>query len=620
MPMPHARNGATKTFLLELLKPSRYDDDGYVVQWWRGSVPSNSLAAVYGLALDACRREVLGSGVRIEVGVRDESTCVLPLRRLIRRFKRNGLNGLVCLVGVQTNQFPRALDIARQLRGAGIQVAIGGFHVSGCLAMLPELPPDLREAQALGVCLFAGEAEDRLDDLLRAAHERRLAPLYNFMSQLPGLEAQPLPVLPAPHIRGYLGNIASFDAGRGCPFACSFCTIINVQGRKSRSRTADDVEALIRVGAAQGVRSYFITDDNFARNKNWEAILDRIIQLRHAHGLKIHLNMQVDTLCHKIPNFVEKAALAGCTKVFIGLENINPANLQGACKGQNQITEYRAMLQAWRRVKVLTFAGYILGFPHDTPDSIARDIAVIQRELPIDILEFFILTPLPGSKDHQDLAMKGMPLDPDMNRYDSEHVTTAHARMTPEEWTSIYQRAWHLYYSPAHIETLLKRAVAAGSSARRVAEATFFFYASAVYEGVHPLQGGLLRRKCRRQRRPGLGRENLLIFSARRVRETFATYVPMLRLLWRIDRLRRRVQRDPASRSYSDLAIAPIAAAHEEGLDLYQTSDAARQAAARAKARAESVRPVQPGVATSDRVPRRDGHDGRVSLHPLPTG
>ena len=73
--------------------------------------------------------------------------------------------------------------------------------------------------------------------------------------------------------------------------------------------------------------------------------------------------MQVDTLCHKIPNFVEKAARAGCTKVFIGLENINPANLKGASKGQNQITEYRAMLQAWREAKVLTFAGYILGFP-----------------------------------------------------------------------------------------------------------------------------------------------------------------------------------------------------------------------------------------------------------------
>lgn len=590
--VPPISASTPSTFLLELIKPSHYDDDGYVIQWWRGSVPSNSLSSLYGLALDACQRQVLGSEVKIELTVRDETTSVLPLRRIIRRFQRNGLKGLVCLVGVQTNQFPRALDIAKQFRAAGIQVAIGGFHVSGCLAMLPNLPPDLREAQEHGVCLFAGEAEGRLDDLLQAAHARRLAPLYDFMKDLPGLEAQPLPYLPQRDVRRYVGNIASFDAGRGCPFTCSFCTIINVQGRKSRYRTADDIENLIRASAAQGVGSFFITDDNFARNKNWEAILDRIIDLRHKQGFKIHLNMQVDTCCHKIPNFVEKAARAGCTKVFIGLENINPANLKGASKGQNQITEYRVMLQAWRKVKVLTFAGYILGFPNDTPDSIARDIAVIQRELPIDLLEFFMLTPLPGSKDHQDLFLKGVPMDADMNKYDSEHVTTAHPRMTDAEWLAIYDRAWHLYYSPEHIETLMKRSVAAGYSARRVADAAFYFYASAVHERVHPLQGGFIRRKRRSQRRSGMPRENPVAFTLRRVREVFITYVPMLRLFWTIDRLRRRVKRDPQNRLYSDLAIAPVRGVQDEELELYQTSDAARQAAARAKARAATLRPA----------------------------
>ena len=601
--LARAAGGDSRTFLLELVKPSHYDDDGYVIQWWRGSVPSNSLAALYGLAMDARAREVLGHSVRIEVGVHDETTGVLPLRRIVRRFRRHRLNGLVCLVGVQTNQFARALDIARTLRAARIQVAIGGFHVSGCLAMLPELPPELREAQALGICLFAGEAEGRLDDLLRAAQARDLPTLCDYTKDLPGLEAQPLPSLPTWLTRKYLGNIASFDAGRGCPFTCSFCTIINVQGRKSRYRTADDVEQVIRTGAAHGVRSYFITDDNFARNKNWEAILDRIIELRQRHGLRIHLNMQVDTLCHRIPGFVEKAALAGCTKVFIGLESINPANLEAASKGQNLITEYRAMLQAWRRAGVLTFAGYILGFPHDTPDTIARDIAVIQRELPVDILEFFILTPVPGSQDHRELFLQGVPLDPDTNRYDSEHVVGPHPRMTAEEWQAIYDRAWHLYYSPAHIETLLRRAVVGGASPRRVAEAIFFFSASTAYERVHPLQVGLLRRKRRRHRRPGLPHEHALIFTLRRIREAFATYVPMVRSLWSIDRVRRRIQDDPAGRAYSDRAIAPVGIAPEDDLELYRTSDAARQAAARGRARA--------ALRTGDEAPHFPSEGGR---------
>jgi radical SAM superfamily enzyme YgiQ (UPF0313 family) len=581
--------GRPGTFQLQLIKPSHYDDDGYVIQWWRGSVPSNSLSTLFGLAEDARQRRVLGDDLPIDIEVRDESTEILPLRRIIRRFARNGNVGLVCLVGVQSNQFPRAMDIARPLRAAGIQVAIGGFHVSGSLAMLPELLPDVREAQELGICLFAGEAEGRLDELLRAAHSRRLPPVFNFMADLPGLEAQALPSLPVSNVRRYLGNIASFDAGRGCPFSCSFCTIINVQGRKSRYRTADDVEALIRAGAAQGFKSYFITDDNFARNKNWEAILDRIIELRRDHGFKIHLNMQVDTCCHKLPNFIEKAARAGCTKVFIGLENINPANLKEASKGQNQITEYRAMLQAWRKHKVLTFAGYILGFAHDTPESIAGDIAVIQRELPIDMLEFFILTPLPGSKDHQDLYRNGTRMDPDMNKYDSEHVVTAHQHMTAEQWTAAYDRAWHLYYSPAHIETLLRRAMANGASPRRVAEAAFFFYAAAVFERVHPLQSGLFRRKARRQRRSGLPRESVPAFALRRLGDMWRTYVPMLGLLWRIDRLRRRIQRDPNATRYTDLAIAPAGAAAADDLELFRQTDAARAAAAWARGKRVSL-------------------------------
>ncbi len=377
-----------KRFLIELIKPSHYDDDGYVIQWWRGFIPSNSLSALYGIALDACERRVLGDDVGIEIEARDETNATIPIRRIIRRMKRNENAGLVCFVGVQTNQFPRTMDMARELRAAGLKVAIGGFHISGSLAMLPELTPELREAVELGITLFAGEVEDHFGDLLRAAAEDRLEPIYNFMSDLPELGQQPLPFMPRRYVRRYAGAMGCFDAGRGCPFSCSFCTIINVQGRKSRFRTADDIEQLIRKNLAQGTKSFFISDDDFARNRNWEEILDRIIELRNRDKLKVHLTLQVDTLSHKIPGFIKKAALAGCKKVFIGLENINPESLKSASKGQNRITEYRAMLQAWHDAKVITYAGYILGFPNDTAESIERDIKIIQRELPIDLIEF----------------------------------------------------------------------------------------------------------------------------------------------------------------------------------------------------------------------------------------
>src|SRR5712692_9073688 len=175
-------------FLVELIKPSHYDDDGYVIQWWRGFLPSSSLSSLYGLALDAHQTRILGDNVDIEIEAHDEINSIISIKRIIRRFRRNGNRGIVCLVGVQTNQYVRALDIARQLRSAGIQVAIGGFHVSGCIAMLPELTPELKEAIELGITLFAGEAEGRLGIIFQAAYEGRLRPLYDFMKALPHLE------------------------------------------------------------------------------------------------------------------------------------------------------------------------------------------------------------------------------------------------------------------------------------------------------------------------------------------------------------------------------------------------------------------------------------------------
>jgi radical SAM superfamily enzyme YgiQ (UPF0313 family) len=540
---------------MEIIKPSHYDDDGYVIQWVRAFIPSNSLACLYALVEDARRRRALGPDVDIVVNAYDEIHTVIPVRHIIRRIQAGGGRGLVLLAGVQSNQFPRAIDLAREFRAAGLAVAVGGFHVSGCLAMLPELPPDLRAAQEMGVTLFAGEAEGRLEQLLADAYHGRLRPVYNFLSDLPDLRGQVIPVLPGGVLRRYMQQESPFDAGRGCPFQCSFCTIINVQGRKSRYRDADDVERVVRANLAQGVRKFFITDDDLARNKNWEAIFDRLIALRENEGLRFRLLMQVDTQCHKIPRFVDKAARAGCSRVFVGLESVNPENLAAARKHQNHVDQYRTLLQAWRAHRVLTIAGYILGFPADTPESIERDIRTIQRELPIDILEFFVLTPLPGSADHQALYRRGVWMDPDLNRYDVEHVTTAHPRMSARQWRDIYDRAWHLYYSPQHVETLLRRARASNLGTKRMAASIMWYYGSYRFEKVHPLQGGVLRRKVRTTRRPGLPRESPLPFYPRRAWELLTTYSDMGNYFLWLDRLRQRVDRTPNGAAYTDGAL-----------------------------------------------------------------
>ena len=574
------RNDAV--FHVVLIKPTHYDGDGYPIQWVKAAIPSNTLACLNGLAEDASRRQVLGPDVAIRIHTYDETNRRVRPDRMIRMIRRAGGRALIGLVGVQSNQFPRAVDLSRPFLHQSLPVCIGGFHISGSIAMLPEMPKEMREAAALGISFFAGEAEDgRLDQVIRDAWTGTLQPLYNYMSDLPSLEGEPAPILPRKHVRRVSGQLSSLDLGRGCPYQCSFCTIINVQGRKSRFRSPDDLEGAIRENYRQGNRRFFITDDNFARNRHWEPLFDRMIQLRVGEGLKIGFTIQVDTLCHRIPNFIEKAAQAGVRRVFIGLENINPDNLLAAKKRQNKITEYRAMLQKWHEHGAITFAVYIIGFPGDTRESILRDIEIIKRELPLDVLELFMLTPLPGSEDHQVLWQQGAWMEPDLNKYDLNNRVTHHLVMSDEDWDGAYRAAWESFYSLDHMRTILRRTAAHPRGRPHTTLTTLlWFKLMTMFERVHPLEGGAFRRKSRRDRRYGLPLESPFVFYPRYARET----ADKARGYWSVYRRARVILKEVLNatdrRTYSDIAIAPSSEDEFDRLDLYHATAGGEEALA----------------------------------------
>jgi hypothetical protein len=277
--------------------------------------------------------------------------------------------------------------------------------------------------------------------------------------------------------------------------------------------------------------------------------------LREREKFRIKLILQVDTLCHRIPNFIEKAARAGATFVFLGLENINPESLLGTKKRQNKIWEYREMLLAWRRHRVITYAGYILGFPTDTPESIARDIDIIKKELPIDILEFFCLTPLPGSEDHKKLHSAGVELDPDLNKYDLEHACTDHPRMSRQKWTEVYKDAFARYYTDEHVEKIMRRAVTGQLQSRKLVALLAIFSSCVRIEGVHPLQFGVVRRKSRTQRRHGMPLVHPLIFYPWRAYDFCKAHVQWGLVFWRYYRMMTRIKKNPDARNYSDEAM-----------------------------------------------------------------
>jgi len=83
------RAPTSRRFQLILIKPSHYHDDGYVIRWWRAMIPSNSLAAIYGIAADCAKRQVLGGDVEIEIDALDETSVRVDVPALIERFRRH---------------------------------------------------------------------------------------------------------------------------------------------------------------------------------------------------------------------------------------------------------------------------------------------------------------------------------------------------------------------------------------------------------------------------------------------------------------------------------------------------------------------------------------------------
>jgi radical SAM superfamily enzyme YgiQ (UPF0313 family) len=516
-----------------LIRPTKYDAGGYLLRHLRGVLPSTTLGCLRALT-DRVRAEGTLGAIQLRTHLCDESVSAVPQRRIRRLARRAGTKVLICLVGVQTNQFPRASDLARRFRARGLDVLVGGFHVSGSLVAGRDIPADLQRLLDDGVTLVSGEVEETWGEILVHAAAGTLSPLYNFIDRKPVLSDAPVPRLDRRVARKFVyRHFATLDAGRGCPFTCSFCTIINVQGRTMRSRHPVSLAAAIETGYADlGTHHFFFTDDNFARNPGWRAIFGELIRLREHRHVPVRFLMQVDVLSHRIPEFISLAKRAGCFQVFIGMESLNPESLNDAEKRQNRVGDYAALIEAWHCAGILTHVGYIIGFPHDTPGTVRDNLRALTDEVRPDIASFFMLTPLPGSQDYARYVAGGTPMDLDLNDYDTFHPVMDHPTMTREEWFDLYQAAWREFYSAEHMSRQLRRV----SPAQFVTllQMYLWYAAATTVDRFHPMMTGFVRLKPRTDRRPGRAVDGLLRHLGRRVPEIWEDgrrYLHVLRLI-----------------------------------------------------------------------------------------
>ena len=224
------QNGGTK-FHLILIKPTHYDDDGYPIQWLRSAISSNTLACLNGLAEDCRRRQALGPNVDMVISAFDEKTNRRVQPAKIAKTIEPGDKALVAFAGVQSNQF-RAPSMLRASFGSWASLFVwGDFMFRAACRCFPNSPPILRPRRSsASACSRAKLRMAGLDIVLKDAFEGILKPLYNFMADLPDMTNQPMPILPLNAVRRTIGITTSVDLGRGCPYQCSFCTIINGSG------------------------------------------------------------------------------------------------------------------------------------------------------------------------------------------------------------------------------------------------------------------------------------------------------------------------------------------------------------------------------------------------------
>lgn len=503
--------------LVVLIQSKNYDKDGYVNRYWRGVLPSNSLSVMYGLTELAGRtinqkRSTQGKRpVIVRPVAFDEAVHKIDEREIVKMGRQADRSALVGLVGVQTNQFPRALDLGRRFQQAGLDVLLGGFHISGH-------PPSRETLKQYRIVPVDGEVDEVWDEILSDAIEGDLRDEYH-VHGVPGLRNAAVPHIIPGYMDKFVFPFSTIDTSRGCPFNCSFCTVKNISGRTVRARSPQFIlEEIERQYDELGINFIFFVDDDIARSPVWEPLLEGMAELRERKEKDVEFMMEVDTVSYRIPGFVEKAARGGCTNVFVGVESLNQANMKLAGKNQNKVADMRRMVEAWHQAGIFVHAGYIIGFPNDTPASVAENVEQL-KEIGIDLASFFILMNLPGSDDFAAAVDSGVQMSLDFNKYDSFQVSSPHINqdeMSDGKWLAAYRAAWESFYSVPHMTKTLGRA--SGRSYWGLLR-DLIWYKLSIAEGQHPMNAGLFRLKDRKQRRPGFPVDGIGTHLRRRTRD-----------------------------------------------------------------------------------------------------
>ena len=294
-------------------------------------------------------------------------------------------------------QRPSMLEVAARARALGKIVVAGGPHATATPdAVAPYVD-----------CIVVGEAENVMDALCTALESGRPALPPRFVAVgRPQLKTLPPPRYDLLDVDAY--HAIGVQWGRGCPFNCEFCDIVELFGRRPRTKEPEQLCRELDAVLATGFRgSLFVVDDNFVGNrKETLALLGPLGAWMRKHDFPFQIFTEASVDLAGCDDLINGMVAAGFDSVFLGIETPSPAALREAHKLQNLAMNLDQAVEKLIRSGLDVMAGFIMGFDADDAAALERQRAWVLRS-PIPQSMVGVLTALPGTQLERRLKREG---------------------------------------------------------------------------------------------------------------------------------------------------------------------------------------------------------------------
>jgi radical SAM superfamily enzyme YgiQ (UPF0313 family) len=462
-----------------IVKPSKYDEDGYVERFRRGFMPNSTMLHIRSMTPDSV------DGAPIVVRAFDEYVeNDLEYLSLLQQDRDSST--LVALVGVQSHQLHRALDLAAYARERGVEnCIIGGPHAMTC---------DTTFFQNHGISFALGEAEALWPEILVDAMRGELSPVYGVEGRWQDELRSPVLLPPSGRdLRRYVVPMVGLYPARGCPYTCNFCSVIKIAGRQVRSQAIETTIASLRNAKTAGAQLVMFTSDNFNKYADARLLLKAMID----EQICLPFFVQCDAQIAHQGDLVDLLAEAGCFQMFVGVESFDRGTLLAAKKAQNHPDQYREIVRICRQRRITTHFSNIIGFPGEGEEDILDHLGSL-RELAPDAASFYILTPIPGTEQYDDFLSQDLIREANLDRFDGTTCVWRHPRLEPEQLTDLLFRCCREFYGVGHVASRLLESLTTnrdfrfGAAVHAILGHALLSRIGAL-QRTHPMAGGIRR-------------------------------------------------------------------------------------------------------------------------------